>query len=516
MNLNFTEKTSLNILTNLLRTAALALIGVFMVPYYVASLGIAAYAILPLATTMSTYVQIISDSIAYAAVRYNTLAFENDDTNASNTSINSSFFGMIRVCLILMPLGILLAIASPAIFNISGSEATQVQLLFGLIIASSFILTMSTPFEGVFYASNNLYLMYLARLGYFVVQVITIVALFAFTTPNLMDIGLGYVFASITVLALFIFFAKRTEPEMRISHKFYDKNLFKKIGTLGAWSLMEKIGGMLYINLSLVLVNLYLGTDAQGGFAIITTMLTMINNVCYAIVDSINPYIYKCYAENREEDLTRVVTTGNKLVILVIAFPTLFLIIFCNEFLGAWLGTEYEYLSKLVIIGTLGNLSYCSISAMTVIPRVYLKMKGITLMTLILGIANVAVTIFYLGHLGGDEETAILIWAICMTALSVFTAVNNARITHARPFQYLAPMIIGAGTIVIYYFPLKIIRELINIPASWIPLIVVLLVTFLIYFLLTYILLFTKTEKEMVMNILPQKISRHLPNISLK
>ena len=105
MNLNFTEKTSLNILTNLLRTAALALIGVFMVPYYVASLGIAAYAILPLATTMSTYVQIISDSIAYAAVRYNTLAFENDDTNASNTSINSSFFGMIRVCLILMPLG---------------------------------------------------------------------------------------------------------------------------------------------------------------------------------------------------------------------------------------------------------------------------------------------------------------------------------------------------------------------------------------------------------------------------
>ncbi len=423
---------------------------------------------------------------------------------------------MIKICLMLLPLGILVAIASPAIFNITGSESTQVQLLFGLIILSSFILTMSTPFEGVFYASNNLYLMYLARLGYFIIQVFTIVILFTVTTPNLMDIGLGYVLASITVLVLFIILAKRVEPSMRIDRKMYDKELFKKIGSLGAWSLMEKIGAMLYINLSLILVNIYLGSEAQGGFAIITTMLTMINNVCYAVVDSINPYIYKCYAENREEDLTRVVTTGNKMVILVIAFPTLFLIVFCNEFLGAWLGSEYGYLSKLVVVGVLGNLSYCSISAMTVIPRVYLKMRAITLVTLLLGIVNVVTTIIYLGHLGGDEETAILIWAVCMTALSVFTAVNNARITHAKPYLYLTPMAIGVGTIVIYYFPLKILRGLINIPASWIPLIAVLLVTFVIYFILTYIILFSKKEKEMVRNILPQKIARHLPDLSLK
>ncbi len=516
VNLDFREKTSLNVLTNLLRTAALALIGIFMVPYYVDSLGIASYAILPLATTMSSYVQMISDAIAYAAVRYNTLAFEKNDSNLSNTTISSSFFGLLKVCLVIAPIGILLAIASPAIFDITGSESVQVQGLFALIILSSLLVTMSTPFEGVFYASNNLYLMYLARLGYFIVQAGTIIILFTLGKPTLIDIGIGYALAGLTTLVLFYVFAKRTEPDMRVSWKLYDKALFRKIGSLGAWSIMEKVGGMLYINLSLVLVNLYMGAAAQGGFAIITTMLTMVNNVSYAMVDSINPYLYKCYAESRERDLEQVVKTGSKMVVVVLAFPMAFLIVFCDEFLGTWLGGGYEYLSTMVKIGLLGNFTYCAISTMTVIPRIYLRMRPITIMTILLGLCNVALTIVFLGSLGGNEETAILIWALCMTALSVFTAVNDATITHTRLYAYSLPLVLGVAIIAICYYPLVALRDFINLPYGWIPLIAVLLATFLVYFVVAYILLFSRKEKTMVNTLIPHKISRFLPTFSLK
>jgi len=49
----FWERTSLNATINIVRTVVTALIGVLMVPYYIDTLGIATYGLIPLATAMS-------------------------------------------------------------------------------------------------------------------------------------------------------------------------------------------------------------------------------------------------------------------------------------------------------------------------------------------------------------------------------------------------------------------------------------------------------------------------------
>ena len=100
----FKGRTSINVLTNTLRTVLMALIGLLLVPYYLDNLGTAAYGIIPLATTMTSYVMILCDSLTYSSSRYSVLALHKGDDEQSNIAVNTAFFGVLRVCILLIPL----------------------------------------------------------------------------------------------------------------------------------------------------------------------------------------------------------------------------------------------------------------------------------------------------------------------------------------------------------------------------------------------------------------------------
>lgn len=514
MKLDFREKTSLNLITNILRTLAMVLIGIFLVPFYVDSLGIASYAIIPLATTMATYIQFVSDCIAYASIRYTALAFNNENNSEANKTMSTSFFGLGKFCLMSLPIGLLLAYISPTVFDISGSSALEVQILFGMIIISSLIVTMSTPFNGVFYASNNLYLMYFAKFAYTISQIATILLLFYVSDPSLSAIGVGYLVSSVLIFVLLYVLAKRTEKNMVISKKLYDKSLFNKIGTLGFWSILNKICSMLYIQLSMILVNLYLGSADQGGFAMISTIISMVHTAVFALTDTIEPIIYKCYSEHRSEDLSHILYTSTKLISIMVAFPMVFLIVFSNEFFGAWVGSNYTYLASLLIIGLIGDYAYCVVSITNSIPRVYLKIQIPTLVSFVLGIVNAVLTIAILSSPEKSVESAMAVWAAVTLIMAVFNSVYNSYLTKVPKYKYGLSIVMGYLIMLVLYYPLKVFRDIINLPSMWIPLLVTLFALFCVYFVAMYIILFNKEEKKLVNNILPEKISKHMAKLT--
>ena len=66
----FSSRVSINVSVNIIRTIVMALTGFLMVPYYIGSLGMATYAIIPLITSVTTYFLAMSDSLADAFTRY--------------------------------------------------------------------------------------------------------------------------------------------------------------------------------------------------------------------------------------------------------------------------------------------------------------------------------------------------------------------------------------------------------------------------------------------------------------
>ena len=65
----FSSRVSLNAVSNVLRTAIMAVTGLIMVPYYIGEMGFGIYAVIFLATTITTYFVAVSDSIAQAFTR---------------------------------------------------------------------------------------------------------------------------------------------------------------------------------------------------------------------------------------------------------------------------------------------------------------------------------------------------------------------------------------------------------------------------------------------------------------
>ncbi len=515
LNLNFSEKTSLNILTNVIRTAAMALVGILMVPYYVGTLGIASYAIIPLATTMSTYIQLITECIAFSSVRYSTLAFNKGDIDEANKTISTSFFGLGKMYILFLPIGLLLSYLAPSIFSIS-TNAYDVQILFALIITSSMAVTLSIPFNGVFFASNNLHLLYLTKFAYTVSQVVTIIALFSFGTPSLIYIGAGYAVSSILMFVMLYLLARRTEKRMVIRRNPYDKKLFKEIGSLGLWSTLTNIGDLFYIQLSMVLVNLYLGSAFQGEFALIATIVSMMNTAVYTITDTVDALIFKMYSDSDTKSLANMMSTGMKMITVIVALPAVFLIAFSHEFLGAWVGDAYAHLAKLLTIGVLGNMAFCTVVIAKNVPKVFLKVRIPTVVTVVMGFFNAFATLWVLNSHYASNESALMVWAATMIVLSIFNAIYVAHLLGTPKYTYLLQILYGYILVAVLYIPLTALNDFLNVPSSWIPLLALLFVLFFAYFVVAYILLFSRSEKELLEKMLPARISKHLPKTSLR
>ena len=109
----FSSKVSHNMVSNIVRTVLMALIGLLMVPYYLDEFGLATYAILPLATTVTNYFIIISDSIANAFSRYMVIAIQNKDVEGTNRVFTTSVIGLGKCMALMLLFSVVISVAAP-------------------------------------------------------------------------------------------------------------------------------------------------------------------------------------------------------------------------------------------------------------------------------------------------------------------------------------------------------------------------------------------------------------------
>ena len=145
---------------NVLRTVLMALAGLLMVPYYIGEFGLATYAILPLATTVTNYFVMISDSLSNAFSRYMSISVQAGDPERLNTVFSSSVIGMAKCMGLMFPIAILVSILAPYVFHVGPSAYADVQIMFFLIMLASMIISFGASLGGVYMAYNSLYITY--------------------------------------------------------------------------------------------------------------------------------------------------------------------------------------------------------------------------------------------------------------------------------------------------------------------------------------------------------------------
>ena len=166
----FKEQLPKNLFANVANFLVNIIIGIFLVPYFIGTLGIAAYGLIPLATSFTSYASILTDSLNVVISRFLTVDLQKQEYKKANRTFNTALFGLSGIIALLIPVVVLLSYYAPKIFNVPAGQDFEVILLFLGVSAAVLIRSWSGNFTVSLFAHNRLDLINLLNITSYLIS----------------------------------------------------------------------------------------------------------------------------------------------------------------------------------------------------------------------------------------------------------------------------------------------------------------------------------------------------------
>lgn len=455
----FSKQVPKNLIANILYFILNVLIGLFLVPYFIDKLGVASYGLIPLATSLTSYVNLVTQSLNSSVSRYLTIDLQKRDYKKANITFNTSLFGTFGVTLLTVPILVIVSYYSSLFFDIPIDQRQDAFLLFLGVMGSLLVRTWGGNFGVSLFAYNRLDLQNIINSINLVLQVIFIIILFSFYSPKLSYIGYSYLIAAVIALLITILFSKKVNPYFKVNIQDFKSSRLRELMGTGGWITIDQIGSLLLFQMDIILVNKLFGTVAGGEYSIVLMWNSLIRTIAGMLSGVLTPVILTYYAQTKFEELVVLSKSAVKIMGLAVALPIGLICGFSPLILSLWVGPEFARLSPLMWI-LLGHLAInMSVLPLFSINVSYNKLRIPAIATILSGVANLllAVTlsnITGLGYYGVAVAGAIVLTArhfffVPMYATKVLGMSNN-------PFkntmiQVFLSTVIVAGTAIAMY-----------------------------------------------------------------
>lgn len=416
----FSKQIPKNLLANILYFVLNVLIGLFLVPFFIDSLGVASYALVPLATSITSYVNLVVQSLNTSVSRYLTIDLQKQEFKKANITFNTALFGTLGIILLMLPCVILISYYSPLFFEIPISQENGARILFLGVIGSFLLRAWGSNFGVSLFAYNRLDLQNLVNAVNILVQTGLIVILFKLYSPNLIYIGLAYLMGAVAAFILTIVFSRRINPNLKVNIKDFRRSKVNEITQMGGWVIINQIGSLLFLQIDLIVVNKLFGTVAGGEYSVVLTWSMMLRTIAGMLVGVLTPVTLTYYAKGRINELISVSKSTVKLTGLAMALPIGYICGFAPQLLSLWVGPEFAKLSLLMVLMLSHLVINLPVMPLFAINVAYNKVKIPGIVTFIMGIGNflLAVLIPYLT--GWNYYGVALAGAIMLTLKNAF------------------------------------------------------------------------------------------------
>lgn len=494
-------------ITNLARVIIMALVGLMMVPYYIDQFGLATYAILPLATSLTTYVQMASEALSESFARYLTIAIHSGDRKEANIVYSSSVIGMLKLFCILLPIIIVVALISPFVFNIGSAGVTEVQIMFFLVLFSSLLMSFITCLNSVYMAYNYLYVMYIIRIVHTLLQVGLIVGFFFINGPSISFIGWSYLISSLVLVFGLFYGVHRIDPELKVVRSEYDQKRVITMARLGFWGMILRLGEMLFIQASMIVVNITLGSETQAEFSIASNMVSMVFTVCCSIAVIGVPLSYRNFNDGDLKGLCTTLNIFTKFTGLVMLYPLVYLCVFAPQVLQIWLSSSYPNVVTMILIMIPACLSKCVVNILEYVPIIYARIRPIAILTCVVGVANIVASIILVNFTDIGVNGVCLIWSLSILALNVIVyPIITADMIGISRLTFYKPMAINYIVFTILLVAGMCLCTVYTLPATWLAIILSAMLTYAVYLLVIFRFGLNRTEKGVMITYFPQRV----------
>lgn len=440
----FADQLPKNLISNLANFAIGIIIGIFLVPYFIDTLGIAAYGLIPLATSLTSYVTILTDSLNVAVSRYLTMDLHREDYKKANNTFNTALFALSGIIILLIPIVILLSYYAPIFFNVPIGQESEVILLFFGIFSAFLIRAWSSNFTVTLFAHNRLDLSNLLNIFNIIIQVSLIVLFFTVYSPQLRYIGASYFISSLVTLSGAILLSKRINPNLHVSFQEFDRSRLKELTTMGWWAVVNQIGSLLFLQIELIVVNILFGAVATGEYSIVLVWATLLRGIASTLAGLISPMILMYYAKEKISSIIFISKSAVKVLGLFIALPISLVCGFAPQILTLWVGPQFSDLTPLMWILILPLVVNLSVLPLFSINVAYNKVRIPGIVTFIMGMGNIILAFTLPLLLGWGYYGVAVAGAIMLTLKNTFfTPWYATKIMRISSNTYTRPMILG-------------------------------------------------------------------------
>ena len=346
----FSKQVPKNLIANFLYFIVNLASGLFLVPYFINSLGVASYALIPLATSFTAYVNLVMVSLNTSVSRSMTIELQRNEFKKANVTFNTALFGTLGIILLMLPIVVLLSYYSPSFFEVPSNQENATRILFLGVISAFLLRAWSSNFGVFIFAYNRLDLLNIINAINILVQVGLIILLFKLDSPNLAYIGLAYLIAAIVAFVLTIFFSHKINPHFKVNTKDFCRSKANEILEMGGWVIISQMGSLLFLQIDLIVVNKLFGTLAGGEYSIAFMWSSVLRTIAGMLISTLTPVILTYYIRDKIEELINLSKSAIKLTGFALALPIGFICGFAPQLLLLWVGPEFVKLSPLMLI----------------------------------------------------------------------------------------------------------------------------------------------------------------------
>lgn len=507
-NINYAKNFSRNIATNILQLVVSIAVGLLLIPFFLDTLGPSSYALIPLATSLTSYVTLIIDALNSTVSRYMTIELQRGDYRKANETYNTAYILLLGFIIICIPVVLLVSYFVPSIFDIGSLSQLEVQIFFALILGSILTSTLKSNQMAILFSYNRLDLRNIVNIAQTSIQILLIIIFFALFGPTLIAVGTSYMAAAIVSCILAYLFAKKQTSQLVFSVSAFNKSRIKELSFLSAYLLFDRLGCLFQSQIALIVVNIYFGATMQAEYSLIITWVSLIISIGSVFTSTASPMVYSLTAKNDNKGTINFVSMFTKGIGVFIALPIALLCIYAPQLLTLWVGAEYVHVAPLVWLLLPVCFFTITLSPQVAIAISHNRMQFPAVLNMVVGVVYLIFALLLPVLLNnGYYGVAIAYGVIMCIHHGVISPIYYARVIHAPSLTFMKWQWFGFAILAILLAVGYLMSIMLNMYSPLIFIVSAILFS-AVYFIIVVKVLLNKEDKAAVKLCLPNAVRK--------
>jgi len=394
------KRAAQNVLANWVALAVSTLVGLFLAPFIVHHLGNIAYGVWILVTSLTAYMSLLDLGLRGAVTRFVSKGKTQGNHEESSEAISAALWIRRWISVALVLSSLVFAAMFPRIFSVPSSLQHAARMA---IVATALTVAVNLwcgVFGGVLAALQRFDLLSAVAMTQTALRAAGIVWLLR-NGYGILALASWDLVIAIVANALYILFAFKNYPELRITFGRPSRPVLRKVWNYSFWAFVINLAAQVVYYSDNLVVGAFTSAAAVTFYAIGGMLIAYARQVVTSLTTTFGPMASTFEAEGSYHNLRRLLIQGTRAALIVSLPIELALFLRGPTFIGIWMGPQYAQPSGAVLRILLLSLIACTGSAASGgIVYGMEKHRTAAIWAIFEGIANLSLSIILVRRIG--------------------------------------------------------------------------------------------------------------------